>query len=254
MILRSWLIALQYFFIGMAFVALLQAAIEPLSWSGSTKDFLLLTASQIFSFALPAFITHYFMKRSVHDLLYLDFKGFLPLIAILLIIAGMFLLVPYFLFPASWVERLCYVCWEWERSIENTVQTLLKTLPWYSALSLFAILPAFCEEWFFRGTLQYFLQQHWRYFAAIVVGIIFSLFHLQLSALLARAVLGVLLGWFYWRYGLFYAVIAHFSYNALTLLFYDSLQEVSLLYGLIGGGLLFLGFLLLTIDKAKRAF
>ena len=75
-----------------------------------------------------------------------------------------------------------------------------------------AIIPGFCEEYFFRGVLQknfrlLFSNPH---YAIILSALLFSAFHLQFYGFFPRFLLGVLFGYmFYWSGSLIYPVIAH---------------------------------------------
>lgn len=84
-------------------------------------------------------------------------------------------------------------------------------------LVLIALMPAIGEELVFRGVVQQQLlrriQQPW--VALVLTAIIFSFIHFQFEGFLPRLLLGLLLGWLYWRTGNFWVpVTAHFANNA----------------------------------------
>ena len=87
-----------------------------------------------------------------------------------------------------------------------------------------AIIPGFCEEYFFRGVLQknlsLLIKNH--HVAIFISAFIFSAFHLQFYGFFPRMLLGVLFGYFYfWTGSLTYSVIAHTLNNFFSLtLFY----------------------------------
>lgn len=87
-------------------------------------------------------------------------------------------------------------------------------------LLICAALPAICEEFFFRGTLQQLLQ-HWcrnKHVAVWLGGFIFSVIHFQMDGLLARWLLGVYLGYLLvWSGTLWLPILAHFLHNALSI-------------------------------------
>ncbi|MEO1448936.1 MAG: CPBP family intramembrane glutamic endopeptidase [Bacteroidota bacterium] len=85
-------------------------------------------------------------------------------------------------------------------------------------LLVFALLPAICEEAFFRGFLQRQLQKSWGPLVAIIVtALAFSFIHFQVYGFFSRAMLGGLLGILLWRSGsLFPSILAHFIYNAAS--------------------------------------
>jgi len=82
-----------------------------------------------------------------------------------------------------------------------------------------AIMPAICEEMFFRGVLQKHLVNTLKnkHFAILLTAIIFSAVHLQFSGFLPRLILGAVLGYlFYYTGSLWLSVIAHATNNALV--------------------------------------
>ncbi|MBK8965616.1 MAG: CPBP family intramembrane metalloprotease [Lewinellaceae bacterium] len=87
-------------------------------------------------------------------------------------------------------------------------------------LALIALLPAFGEELVFRGIVQQQLMRRMGPWAAILLGAaIFSFIHFQFEGFLPRMLLGVLLGWLYWRsQNIWVPVGAHFVNNAFQVL------------------------------------
>lgn len=88
----------------------------------------------------------------------------------------------------------------------------------YINLFLIALLPAICEETFFRGALQRILINAFKspWGGIIATGIFFSAFHMQFQGFLPRAFLGILLGAIYWYSGsLWVSIGAHFFYNGI---------------------------------------
>ncbi|TSA35910.1 MAG: CPBP family intramembrane metalloprotease [Porphyromonadaceae bacterium] len=80
------------------------------------------------------------------------------------------------------------------------------------------LIPAFGEEFFFRGVLQKIFHRWFRnpHVAIIFVAIIFSAFHMQFYGFLPRFVLGVLFGYlFFWSGNIWYPVLAHIINNFL---------------------------------------
>lgn len=85
---------------------------------------------------------------------------------------------------------------------------------------VFAVVPAICEELFFRGFLQHTFQRIMSPHVAIVItAFIFSIIHFQVFGLFSRFLLGILLGYFtYYAGSLIPSIIAHFSYNAVSII------------------------------------
>ena len=89
-------------------------------------------------------------------------------------------------------------------------------------LFVVALLPAICEELFFRGVLQrLFIQIFERPWTGIIVtAIIFSAFHGQFLGFLPRVLLGIILGAIYWYSGSIWpSILAHFVNNAIQVIY-----------------------------------
>ena len=132
-----------------------------------------------------------------------------------------------------------------------------------------AIIPGFCEEYFFRGVLQknlsLLIKNH--HVAIFISAFIFSAFHLQFYGFFPRMLLGVLFGYFYfWTGSLTYSVIAHTLNNFFSLtLFYiagkgffgesieldiNSSPDIPLF--IIIGALMVFCYLILLLKKATK--
>jgi len=132
-----------------------------------------------------------------------------------------------------------------------------------------AIIPGFCEEYFFRGVLQknlsLLIKNH--HVAIFISAFIFSAFHLQFYGFFPRMLLGVLFGYFYfWTGSLTYSVIAHTLNNFFSLtLFYiagkgffgesieldiNSSPDIPLF--IIIGALIVFCYLILLLKKATK--
>jgi membrane protease YdiL (CAAX protease family) len=86
----------------------------------------------------------------------------------------------------------------------------------------FALVPAICEEIFFRGILQTGLMQKLNPATAILVtALVFAAYHFNPWFFPFYFVLGALFGFFYYRTrNLALAMLAHFTNNALGILLY----------------------------------
>lgn len=93
-----------------------------------------------------------------------------------------------------------------------------------SNLLAICLVPAIVEELFFRGCLQQVLcnwlkKNHW--IALILVAVMFSAFHGQLSGFVPRVFLGLILGLvYYWSGNIFYSIVIHFLNNTFGILLY----------------------------------
>lgn len=86
---------------------------------------------------------------------------------------------------------------------------------------IIGLLPAVCEELFFRGALQRILIQITRspWAGIILTGFLFSALHLQFQGFFPRMFLGIVLGALYWYSGsLWTCILAHFINNAVQVI------------------------------------
>jgi uncharacterized protein len=98
-------------------------------------------------------------------------------------------------------------------------------------LLLIGVLPAVGEELVFRGVVQQQLMRRMAPWAAIAVsGVVFSFLHFQFDGFVPRWLLGVVLGWLYWRSGsLWVPIVVHFVNNSSQLVGQYALGDTSTL-------------------------
>ncbi|MBL7772092.1 MAG: CPBP family intramembrane metalloprotease [Chitinophagaceae bacterium] len=139
---------------------------------------------------------------------------------------------------SSWLERWnALLPWvqQFEKSSDHLDQLGTSMLNLHSSgdllLNLFfiALLPAIIEEVFFRGCLQQLLL-NWlkgkEYLVIVLVALIFSAFHMQMSAFLPRFFLGLLLGLtYFWSANLWNSILIHFINNALIVVLFNLQQR-----------------------------
>ncbi|MGI9519297.1 MAG: ABC transporter permease subunit/CPBP intramembrane protease [Pirellulaceae bacterium] len=101
---------------------------------------------------------------------------------------------------------------------------LLRQVPYWLVVVTMAIIPAVCEELFFRGLLFQALRATWSAWQTILAtAIMFGAFHLisssglTISRLLPTTIMGILLGWVTWRSdSVIPAIILHALHNTIT--------------------------------------
>jgi membrane protease YdiL (CAAX protease family) len=83
-----------------------------------------------------------------------------------------------------------------------------------------ALVPALCEETLYRGYVMRAFQKSWGVWPAIIVsGLIFGLYHLQLSNIIPLASLGILFAYVTWvSESIYPAIVAHFVNNGGSVL------------------------------------
>lgn len=133
-----------------------------------------------------------------------------------------------------------HIATQFQALTERSNEILAKMLSSASKYSLLinllvcAVLPAICEEFFFRGTLQTLAHELFRnkHAAIWTTAFIFSVVHLDFSGFLSRWILGVYLGYLLvWSRSLWVPILAHFLNNAycvfIAFLIPESLQSDS---------------------------
>jgi membrane protease YdiL (CAAX protease family) len=184
----------------------------------------------ILSWGLPAVLMAMFLGKP-RQALSLDQKPapFSILLGILLIIASL-PLVQAITFDSSSFELPSFMAGMESAMEEMEVRATAQLMKLLGDTSMgvllanivvFAIIPAICEELFFRGFIQQKLGKVAGPHAAIwITAAIFSLMHLQFYGFFGRLFLGALLGYLLYRSGsLWPSIIAHFTYNAINVVF-----------------------------------
>jgi membrane protease YdiL (CAAX protease family) len=94
--------------------------------------------------------------------------------------------------------------------------------PLVQVVFLMAVVPGIFEELFFRSILLRWKLSVMRPFWAIIInGFVFSFIHFQFEGFLARWLLGIMLGWIYWKTGKIWISIGmHIINNALSIFLY----------------------------------
>lgn len=116
----------------------------------------------------------------------------------------------------------------WMKQAEDSADILTKaflstTTVWGLLLNILmiVILPAFGEEFLFRGVLQRLFTEWTKniHVAVFITAFLFSAIHLQFFGFLPRMMLGVFLGYFYaWTGNLWLSIAAHFLNNFLAVM------------------------------------
>lgn len=199
--------------------------------------------SQVLMFALPALaVAWLYYREDQRRWLRIDVSGRRWLLALAGVVA-MLLLVPLTDWLTTWndalhLPRALRPVEESLRAAGEQSQGMLESLmrevnPWLSLLCV-ALVPAVCEELFFRASIQNLLQRWWSplradgtasavgvHAAVWVTAALFSLAHFELFAFLPRLLLGALLGYLYVGGGsLLVNVAAHFVNNAIVVVAY----------------------------------
>lgn len=146
----------------------------------------------------------------------------LVLFVVVLILAN----IPIILQLAHWITELDLnaAATKAHNDAQKQMEALMKvhTLPdVLLTLIVFAVVPAFGEELFFRGVLMRFIHKQTKniHFAIFLSGAIFSFFHGQPYNMLSILIMGMLLGYIYYYSGsIWVSIIAHFLHNAVQII------------------------------------
>ena len=191
--------------------------------------------SQLLMFALPVVLFILFFEDDGRAFLKADFHGRSWYMA-LAGVAMLLLLIPAIDLVTEWNKA-----WHFGAGVGGTIEELLRKLSEQSEhiielfltqtgvgnllfnLVVVALVPAVCEELFFRCGVQQTLQQWFgnRHWAVLVAAVIFSLAHFDVFGFVPRVILGVLLGYLYVYSGsLLVNVCVHFTNNAVIVVIY----------------------------------
>lgn len=124
----------------------------------------------------------------------------------------------------SWLNGLIPVP-EFFESMQSSQMEMIEAflrgdhLIWLTLLHV-ALVPAVCEEVLFRGYVLRAFEKSWSIWPAIILsGILFGLYHLQLTNLLPLLSIGILLAFLTWISGsIVPAMVAHFVNNGSSVL------------------------------------
>ncbi len=98
---------------------------------------------------------------------------------------------------------------------------LSSNLNWVLIFIIVAISPAICEEAMHRGVIQYGMKQKIKdpWTMALVIGVIFGLFHMDVSKFFSTALLGAVMGWIMFQTNnMFYTSLMHFVHNGIQVI------------------------------------
>jgi len=183
-------------------------------------------------FILPSFLMAYFIAEKPLVFIGLAKKSKVTdfvLVALLMIIAIPFINLLGEINQQLVLPKAFAGIESWMKASEQTAAQLTEKLVQVHSLGglainifLIAILSAFSEELFFRGAFQGILKDWKGVVVAIWIGaIVFSAIHLQFYGFLPRMLMGALFGYLYfWSGSLWLPITAHFTNNAMAIIFY----------------------------------
>jgi membrane protease YdiL (CAAX protease family) len=260
-----------FYFIGNVFVLMYLQLLPILGVTADSSASVLnmMTATQIFGFLLPSILFIKLIPKNLGEFLLLkpidrkvDYLWLLLLsLAVILAVSGLAQLLQY----SSWGTTADELQKN-RKDLENNVLNMRHWSQLPSRLFVMALLPAICEEIFFRGVLQriIFSATKGRNMLLSIgfTAIIFASLHGSLYNMLPIALAGIILGWIYYSSGnIWYNVILHFLINGTQIIityFQDKeemLENEQILYAVL---FLILGIIGITailknISKYKKS-
>ncbi|MEZ5046480.1 MAG: CPBP family intramembrane glutamic endopeptidase [Chitinophagaceae bacterium] len=181
------------------------------------------TITNCFVFLVPALLFAYLAFEKPKAYLHLD----MPIngLHIMLAIAILFSIMPFIAYTEFWSAKIPMNTdlSTLEKQYEKISTAMLSgTSTWSLITSIIAIaiIPPLSEELFFRGVLQNVLTQQGSknpFWGIIITAIVFSMLHGQVSGLLPRIFLGIMLGLVYYlSANLWLSIGLHFLNNFLA--------------------------------------
>lgn len=197
---------------------------------------LLTMGGQIMLILLPALLLAKFVYSDVTTVLRVKLP---KLNEILLFLIGLAILTPLlqnlvylqnFLFVKlaesnAFVGKLKDVLDQLDKMVETTYGGLLKSHSLFETsfiIFVAAVVPALCEETFFRGFVQKSFEQKFKpIYSAIITSVFFGLYHFNPYGLVALIALGLYFGFAAYTTGsIFVPMILHFTNNLIAILAY----------------------------------
>lgn len=198
------------------------------SWTGSINYLKgLQLISSVTMFLAPPLLLAWFLGQSITSSLQIHRVKSIALY--LLVIVSMLVAQPFINWLGDWNSRLSLPTWlsgveHWMRMMEQQNDALVnRFLAVHSLRGLFfnilliAIIPAFAEEFFFRGTVQRLFAKKMNIHLAVwLTAFIFSAVHVEFYGFVPRLLLGAYLGYLLvWSGSIWLPVVAHFVNNVI---------------------------------------
>ena len=183
-------------------------------------------------FVIPPFVFAYFCNEKPIVFLHLDKK--VNWFHIILVVLFMLMIIPAINLISSLNQQLALPkafagIEAWMKTSEAQMAKLTEQLLNVHSLPalgfnilLIAMIPAFGEELFFRGAIQGVLGEKMNIrFAIWISAIVFSAIHFQFYGFFPRMLMGAFFGYLlFWGENLWLPIVAHFTNNAIAIVFY----------------------------------
>ncbi len=263
----QFLVLLLLFFIGIMLQAGLITTFNN-NMSDATKVLIIMVCTQIVGFLIPAWIYVKLIPRPLGAMLQfrpIDRKQDIlwivmltaPTLAAVMGLSQIMMQLPFGDMAKQMQEQ---------RNELEQAALQMQTIPQLlSRLLVMALLPAFCEEIFFRGLVQRFMLTFIKspLPAIIISSILFAALHSSIYNLLPIVLAGTVLGYLYYKTGnIWNNIILHFLINGVQIVLNyfsteDSGEErlsIAVAITLLVAGLALIIFILRAIAKGKPSY
>lgn len=136
-----------------------------------------------------------------------DYLGSIGLWAVGFVVIMIYSSIQNHIFP-SWAEDL------------ELLGKFLSEASYFQSIFILSLVPAFCEEIFFRGFIYGNIEKHLGYKNAIIISsIMFGIFHIYPAKIVVTSILGMFFAYAVYLTGSIYtSMLMHFINNSFTLL------------------------------------
>ncbi len=166
----------------------------------------------------PVILVLWFIKIDLRTSLRLQPPAAAAVPATIMVAAGMLVIVSQVM---QWQNAFLPTPVELNEQMEKMMGLEDQTVSIWLLLLAFALSPAVCEEIAFRGAILSGIRSRFGdYGAAVIVGVMFGLFHLSVYRIIPTAILGIMITWLVLRSGSIYiGMLAHLLHNGTLILF-----------------------------------
>jgi membrane protease YdiL (CAAX protease family) len=184
-------------------------------------------------FLIPALLAGFLIQGQ--SLKYLSAKKYPSIITLAMVILLMIITIPINnllvefnmnLSLPEWLSGLEERIRETETEAQEMMDMFLSETSFYGLLVnllMISVIPAFGEEFLFRGVMQRLFQEWFRNYhgAILITAVLFSFMHFQFLGFLPRIFLGMLFGYLLvWTGSIWAPVLAHFVNNSMAVVFF----------------------------------
>ncbi len=173
---------------------------------------------------------------------YVQFKR-VPILEILLAVITVIFFIPVSSYIGEFVLRQLNFP-DFLAQINEQIFTSYSTREMIWLLVVVCVTPAICEETLFRGYFQRTLERTLGMKSLFIAGIVFGLYHMEPINLISLSLLGILIGFFFYRSkSILPGMAAHFTNNSLAVLSLYKMPDGRPVVAFLSSSTPFLGFL-----------